>query len=233
MLGAFAAIVLVGIIGAIVLLWPRARRGPDTADGTLAAPPSPAAGRPSLPPSVSTPPHAPVGVDATTTPRTTRGTATPSLATPVVTTLPEASEEDAPTAPVRSVRPTYRDAGKVARGKDFFEKTLTFVASGTVPFDAAVGPLRIPSIHFTQEEARERVTLQALFPIDCPKDGGDWNTKIQLYWLAEDGDKLEDDTNRETCRGEALTSTLRARNMPAAKFAEIRGVRIRFEASPD
>ena len=50
---------------------------------------------------------------------------------------------------------------------------------------------------------------------------------------AEDGDKLEDDTNRETCRGEALTSTLRARNMPAAKFAEIRGVRIRFEASPD
>ncbi len=56
---------------------------------------------------------------------------------------------------------------------------------------------------------------------------------IQVYWLAENGDKLEDDTDHDSCNGEGMTSTLRARSVPAAKAAEIRGIRVRFEATPD
>jgi serine/threonine protein kinase len=221
LLGAFAAIVGVGIIGAIVLLWPRARGSAELPSGTLAARPSPA----TLPPSPG-----PGGPADATAPR---APSTQPPGTSITTTRPAATPELMPETP-SSGRAGEREASKVARGKDFYERTLTFVREGVVDFDAQVGPLQISSIQFSVKDAdRRQVTLQAFFPIDCPKDAGRWNTRIHVWWLTESGDKVEDDTNREGCKGKGVTSKLFARDVAADLVKEIREIRIRFEATPD
>ncbi len=230
MLGAFAAIVVVGMLGAVVLLWPRARRAPEA--GTTAS----QSGAPSATASVA-PPSATAVSDAETLPSARPTAATPparaaAVRTPVATKAsapPDSAEAD----PAADERAAGAHLGKVSRGSDYFEKTLAFLANGSVPFDAAVGPVRIDSVQFSQkEERRDRVSLQAVFPIDCPKDG-QWNTRIFFTWLDEAGEKVEADTNRETCRGKSVDSVLRAGGVPAAKAAAIKGVRIRLEAKPD
>jgi serine/threonine protein kinase len=234
LLGAFAAIVAVGIIGAIVLLWPRPRGNAALPAATLGARP-PAAGlpaaQPTLPPAMAAPASPGLGSAPPATPATR---ATPSSATPVVvTTTPAAAPELTPATPSAG-RTGEREGGKVTRGKDFYERTLSFVREGTVDFDAQVGPLRISSIQFSVKDPdRRQVTLQAFFPIDCPKDAGTWNTRIHVWWLSESGDKVEDDTNRETCKGKTVTSKLFARDVAADQVKEIRELRVRFEATPD
>ncbi len=233
-LGALSLILVLGVIGAAVLLWPRASQddlGPEPLVGQSAPLPSEI---PTLPPPMTSQPGAtPVAaaprdsatgaVVSTLPPATVSPSSTPSAVTPA----------DAPTPSEAPPQP-YRDAGKVVKGDDFFEKTLTFVRNGSVPFDAQVGPLRIPSVKFVAREGDDRnVSLQMLFPVDCPKDAGEWNFVIRVYWLDERGKTMEDDTDHDGCNGQGKTSILQERNVASAEAAAIRGVRVRFEATPD
>jgi serine/threonine protein kinase len=247
-LGALAVILLVGIIGVAVLLWPRAPQGDEAAgppagtDSTLApggpALPTPMASQPGETPASAGDADSSVVVStfppASATPDTTPDTVAPS---PVPFPTFEATATPAATPSMTpSVAPTrlpYREAGKTETGKDFFQKTLSFQRAGTVLFAAQVGPLRIPTVEFVTEEQDERADLRILFPVDCPKDAGAWDFVIRVYWLDENGKTLENDTDHESCEGAGVTSILQERNVPLARLAAIHGVRVRFEASPD
>jgi hypothetical protein len=232
MLGLLALILLLGVIGAAFLLWPRSPRGEQTTQDSLVAESSPLGSpTPTLP--------SPMASGASPDAGALRNSRSPGVAStlPAASSGPSASVSPLPTGTATPVAPAtpppYRDAGKITKGKDFYEKILTFVRNGSVPLGAEVGPLRIATVKFVTLEEDERVNVHMLFPIECPKDAGEWNTRIDVEWLAADGDKVENDTDRDSCRGEEVTSELRARNVPSEKAATIRGVRIRFEATPD
>jgi tRNA A-37 threonylcarbamoyl transferase component Bud32 len=259
-IGLVAAVVVAGIIGTAVLLVllrpststerperpPVTLRSPETAGDSVSTTPV----RP--PETVAAAPSTTIPVPTTTA---TRPTATPTpqrVATPVAapvqvaeappvvappTTLP-AVAEPVHAAPAPAAFP---GAGKVELGEKFYQKTLAYAEGQPLSFEGHVGPLKADKIQFSAGEKKGRfgkvdemrTEVRAVIPVlDCPKGAGEWDYKLIVLLLDENGRALDKLEGGGSCDGEIKTVGA-SKGVLKALVPTIRGVQIRFEAAKD
>ena len=259
-IGLVAAVVVAGIIGTAVLLVllrpstsaerperpPVTLRSPETAGDSVTTTPV-------------TPPETFTVAPSTTIPVPTTEAARPSAtpiprrsATPVATPaqVAEAAPSVAPPTTLPTVTeprhaapaaPAFPGAGKVDMGEKFYEKSLAYEVGQPLALDAHVGPLKVPTVQFVVGENKRRfgrkderhMEVRALFPVvDCPKGAGDWDYKMIVELVDENGRQLHKFEDSGSCKNEIKT-TAAYDAVPKAILPAIRGVRVRFEASKD
>jgi hypothetical protein len=161
--------------------------------------------------------------------------ATPAL--PPTTTLPAVTE------PVRAApaAPSFPGAGKVELGEKFYEKTLAYEEGQPLNFEGHVGPIKADKVQFSVGEKKGRfgkvddlrTEMRAVVPVlDCPKGAGEWDYKLIVRLLDENGRALDKLEGGGSCENEIKTVAA-SRGVLKALVPTIRGVKIRFEAAKD
>ncbi len=126
-------------------------------------------------------------------------------------------------------------------GEKFYEKSLAYEVGQPLSFDAHVGPLKVPTVQFVVGENKrhfgrkdeQNMEVRALFPlVDCPKGAGEWDYKMIVELVDENGRQLQKFDDSGSCKNE-IKSTAAYSPVPKATLPAIRGVRVRFEASKD
>jgi hypothetical protein len=160
---------------------------------------------------------------------------TPAIAPP--TPVP-AVAEPVPPAPAA---PSFPGAGKVELGEKFYEKTLAFEEGQPLAFEGHVGPLKADKVQFSVGEKKGRfgkvdelkTEMRAVIPVlDCPKGAGEWDYKLIVQLLDENGRPLDKLEGGGSCENEIKTIAA-TRGVLKALIPSIRGVKIRFEAAKD
>jgi hypothetical protein len=259
-IGLVAAVVVAGIIGTAVLLVllrpstsgerpdrpPVTLRSPETAGDSVTTTPVKPPETFTVAPSTTIPVPTTEAARPSATPTPRRSTqpvataaqvaeATPAVAPP--TTLPAVTE------PVHAATaaPAFPGAGKVDMGEKFYEKLLAYEVGRPLAFDAHVGPLKVPTVQFVVGENKRRfrrkdeehMEVRALFPIvECPHGAGDWDYKMIVELVDENGRPLQKFDDSGSCKNE-IKSTAAYDAVPKTLLAAIRGVRVRFEARKD
>jgi hypothetical protein len=163
--------------------------------------------------------------------------APPTTALPPATTLPAVTE---PVRPAPAV-PSFPGAGKVELGEKFYEKTLVYEEGQPLSFEGHVGPLKADKVQFSVGEKKGRfgkvddlrTEMRAVVPVlDCPKGAGEWDYKLIVELLDENGRRLDKLEGGGSCENEIKTIAA-TRGILKAIVPTIRGVKIRFEAAKD
>jgi serine/threonine protein kinase len=260
-IGLVAAVVVAGIIGTAVLLVllrpstsaerperpPVTLRSPETAGDSVTTTPV-------------TPPQSFTVAPSTTIPVPTTEAARPSAtptprrsATPV-TTPAQVAEAAAPTvappttlpavtepAHVAPAAPAFAGAGKVELGEKWYEKTLAYAEGQPLSFEGHVGPLKADKVQFSIGEKKGRfgkvdelrTEVRAVIPVlDCPKGAGEWDYKLIVLLLDENGKALDKLEGGGSCENEIKTVAA-SHGVLKTLVPTIRGVKIRFEAAKD
>jgi hypothetical protein len=203
---------------------------------TIAAAPSTTLAQPAV---VAPPPARPIATPRSVAPPTpAHGAQTPptTAGTPP-TTLPAVTE---PVHPVPAA-PSFAGAGKVELGEKFYEKTLAYEEGQALSFEGHVGPLKADKVQFSIGEKKGRfgkvddvrTEMRAVVPVlDCPKGAGEWDYKLIVELLDENGRRLEKLEGGGSCENEIKTIAA-SRGVLKALVPMVRGVKIRFEASKD
>jgi hypothetical protein len=145
-------------------------------------------------------------------------------------TLPATAE------PARPAAPSFPGAGKVETGATYFEKTLGYERNLPLQFDAHAGAVSIPVVEMMVIEKRRgrnepRVEVRAVFPVvDCPRGGGKWSYRVLVALLDGSGRELHRFGDGGSCTSETKTSAA-SDDVPRVLLGEIRGVRVRVDAS--
>jgi serine/threonine-protein kinase len=261
-LGLVAAVVLAGILGTaalLVLLRPGATgpperppvtlRSPATADGNVttsplpppetlaAAPTTTMAAPPTRPSATLTPPVRRSAAPTPTPAQVAEAAAGPPTTLPPPTTMPAVAEPARPhVAPV-----AFPGAGKVDVGEKFFEKTFAYDVGQPLSFEGRVGPITVPNVQLSVGDKKGRfgkvddlrTEVRAVAPIlNCPKGAGEWDYKLVVELLDENGRRLDRFDGGGSCENE-IKSVAATRGVLKALLPAIRGVKIRLEAAKD
>jgi serine/threonine-protein kinase len=163
------------------------------------------------------------------------GLPTPAVAPP--TTVPAVAEPVRP-APAAA---SFPGAGKVELGEKFYEKILAYEEGQPLAFEGHVGPLKADKVQFSVGETKGRfgkvdelkTEVRAVVPVlDCPKGAGEWDYKLIVQLLDENGRQLDKLEGGGSCESEIKTIAA-TRGVLKALIPSIRGVKIRFEAAKD
>ena len=260
-IGLVAVVVVAGIIGTAVLLVllrpstsgerpdrpPVTLRSQETAGNSVTSTPvTPAetiAPAPSTtlpePAVVAPPPARPIATPRSVAPPTPAhvAQAPPTTAMTPPPTLPAVTE---PVHPAPAA-PSFAGAGKVELGEKFYEKTLAFEEGQALSFEGHVGPLKADKVQFSVGEKKGRfgkvddlkTEMRAVVPVlDCPKGAGEWDYKLIVDLLDENGRRLDKLEGGGSCENEIKTIAA-TRGILKAIVPMIRGVKIRFEAAKD
>jgi hypothetical protein len=259
-IGLVAAVVVAGIIGTAVLLVllrpstsperperpPVTLRSPETAGDSVTTTPVTPPETFTVAPSTTIPVPTTEAARPSATP-TPRRSATPATtpaqvaeAAPTVappTTLPAITEpfHAAPAAPA------FPGAGKVELGEKWYEKTLAYAEGQPLSFEGHVGPIKADKVQFSIGEKKGRfgkvdelrTEVRAVIPVlECPKGAGEWDYKLIVLLLDENGKALDKLEGGGSCENEIKTVAA-SHGVLKALVPTIRGVKIRFEAAKD
>jgi len=258
--GLVAAVVFAGILAtAVLILLLRTRTdgvpperspvtlraaSPATAEAALGAStvpePTTLVAAPATTVTVATPPARPS--PSPRTPRTAAATLAPARVAEVAPP-PPALPTPAPAEPARSLPApaTFPGAGKTDMGEKFYEKTLAYAVGPSLPFEAQVGPVKVPMVQFFVSPNKRRFgrkdeqhqEVRAVFPVvDCPRGAGEWDYKMIVELLDESGHVLHKFADSGSCKNEIKT-TAAYDAVANVLIPSIRGVKVRLEASKD
>jgi serine/threonine-protein kinase len=250
-----AAVVVMGVMGMaalFLLLRPRTTEAPERPPITLRSPVVAEGGGLSTSPlperSADTMPATtmatPVPSPTTRPARSSAPSTTPTRVTDA--TLPSAAPPTLPPAPeppraVVPAAPAFPGAGKIEQGEKFYAKTFAYEVDRPLSFEGHVGPVKVPTVVFAVLPNKRRfgrkdaqhLEVRAIFHVvDCPKGAGEWDYKMIVELLDEGGRRLHAFDDSGSCKDE-IKSTAAYDGVPKDVISNIRGVRVRLEASKD